>query len=76
MEIGGISYTEQNLFGLFIESGLEQSGSTARQTMKNGGMFMNEKNISDGHYDFSGDFIDDRFLLLRKGKKNYRIILK
>lgn len=75
-EIGGAKYQDQNLFGLFIESGLEQSWSTARQTMKNGGMYINEKNITDGYYDFSGDFIDGRFLLLRKGKKHYRIIMR
>lgn len=75
-EIGGIQYTDQNLFGMFIESGLEQSWGTARQTMSGGGMYINEQKIEDGHYDFSGDFIDDKFLLLRKGKKNFRIIRK
>jgi len=75
-EIGLLNYTDQNLFGMFIESGLEQSGWTARQTLANGWMFINEKKIDDGHYDFSGDFIDDRFLLIRKGKKNYRIVRK
>ena len=75
-EIGKISYTDQNLFGLFIDSGLEKSGSTTRQTMQNGWLFINEQQITDGHYDFSKDFIDDTFLLIRKGKKNYRIIIK
>lgn len=75
-EIGGIVYVDQNLFGLFIESELEKSGSTARQTLQWGGMFINEQKIDDGHYDFSNDFIDNRFLLIRKGKKNYRIIKK
>jgi len=75
-DIWGIKYIDQNLFGMFIESGLEQSGWTARQTLANGGMYINEQKITDGHYDFSDDFIDDRFLLLRKGKKNYRIIVK
>lgn len=75
-EIGGVDYNDQNLFGMFIESWLEGSGGTARQTLANGWMFVNEKKIEDGHYDFSWDFIDGRFLLIRKGKKNYRIIKK
>lgn len=75
-EIGGAEYTDQNLFGIFIESGLEKSGSTARQTLSGGGMYINEVKVTDGHYDFSGDFIDWKFLLLRKGKKNYKIIKK
>jgi len=44
--------------------------------MLNGGMFVNENNISDGHYDFRGDFIEEKFLLLRKGKKHYKIVRK
>ena len=75
-EIGMQEFSDQNLFGLFIDSWLESSGSTARQTMQNGGMFINEVQVTDGHYDFSQEFIAGRFLLLRKGKKNYRIILK
>jgi len=75
-DIWGVEYSEQNLFGLFIESWLEQSGGTARQTLWGGGMYINEVNITDGHYDFSDDFINWKFLLLRKGKKNYRIVKK
>ena len=75
-EIWVREFAWENLFGLFIQSGLEQSWGTARQTMLNGWMFINEKKIEDGHYDFSNDFIDNRFLLIRKGKKNYRIIIK
>jgi len=75
-EIGGIEFSDQNLFGLFIDSGLEQSGSSARQTLQNGGMFINGNKIEDGHYDFSWDFVDGKFLLIQKGKKNYKIIRK
>ncbi len=75
-DIWGISYQDQNLFGMFIESGLEQSGGTARQSLWNWALYVNEQKITDGHYDFSWDFIDDKFLLLRKGKKNYRLLVK
>jgi len=42
--------------------------------MSSGALSINEQKITDGHYDFSNDFIDEKFLLLRKGKKNYRIV--
>lgn len=74
--IGWCKYTGQNLFGLFVESGLETSNSTARQTLQNGGMFVNEVQIIDGKHDISSDFIGGKFLLLRKGKKSYKIIKK
>ncbi len=75
-EIGSVIYTDQNLFEMFIESGLENSGGTARQSLSNGALYINEQKITDGHYDFSSDLIDGKFLLLRKGKKNYRIVKK
>ena len=75
-EIGTILYSDQNLFELFIESGLEKSGGTTRQSMSSWALYINEQKLSDGQYDFSDDFIDGRFILLRKGKKNYRIIKK
>jgi tyrosyl-tRNA synthetase len=74
--IGGIEYTGQNLFELFVQSGLEQSNSTARQTLQNGGIFVNEIKIEDPKYDVTVSFINDKFLLLRKGKKSYKIIVK
>lgn len=74
--IGGIEYTGQNLFELFVQTGLEGSNSTARQTLQNGGMFVNEVQITDGKYEFSADWIDGKYLLLRKGKKSYKIVVK
>lgn len=75
-ELGGVEYTGQNLFELFVQSWLEASNSTARQTLQNGGMFVNEVQITDGKYDFSSDWIDGKYLLLRKGKKSYKIVVK
>ncbi len=75
-EIGTMQFTDQNLFGIFIGSGLEQSGTTARQTLAGWWLYINEKKIEDWHYDFSWDFINNNFMLLRKGKKSYRIITK
>jgi len=46
-----VNYTGQNLFELFVQSGLEASNSTARQTLQNGGMFVNEVKIEDPKYD-------------------------
>ena len=75
-EIGVLDYTDQNLFGLFIDTWLEKSGTTARQSISSGALFINEEEITDGHHDFSDDFVDRKFLLIRKGKKNYRIVIK
>ena len=75
-EIGWLIYSSQNLFELFIESRLEKSGGSARQSISSGALALNEQKITDTNYDFSNDFIHWKFLLIRKWKKNYRIILK
>ena len=75
-EIGVLDFRDQNLFELLIESGLEKSGGTARQSIKSGAIYVNEVKLEDANYDFSWDFIDGSFLLLRKGKKNYKLLRK
>ncbi|MDA9129219.1 tyrosine--tRNA ligase [Candidatus Gracilibacteria bacterium] len=75
-EIGVLEYADQNLFEMLIQSDLEKSGGTARQSIAAGAIYINEQKVIDSSYDFSGDFIENSFLLLRKGKKNYRIIRK
>jgi tyrosyl-tRNA synthetase len=41
-------------------------------------MYINEKKIEDARYDFSADFINGKFLVLKKGKKSpkYKIVIK
>lgn len=75
-EIWGITFKDQNLFELFIESGLEKSWGTTRQSLSSWALYINEEKITDSHYDFSNDFIEWKFLLLRKWKKNFRLIIK
>lgn len=69
-------YSEENLFEMIVNSGLEKSNSSARQTISSGWISINWKKIEDVKYDFSADFIDEKFLLLQKWKKNFRLILK
>lgn len=69
-------YSEENLFEMIVNSRLEKSNSSARQTISSGGISINWKKIEDVRYDFSSDFIDEKFLLLQKWKKNFRLILK
>jgi tyrosyl-tRNA synthetase len=44
--------------------------------LQSGWIFINEKKIEDTKYDFSSDFVNGKFLILRKGKKNYKIVIK
>ena len=72
----GINYSSESLFEMMVKSGLESSNSNARQTLTSGWLYINWQKIEDSKYDFSKDFINDKFLLLQKWKKNFRLILK
>ena len=66
----------ENLFEILVKSGLESSNSTARQSVSSGAIFINWQKISDFKYDFTSDFVNDKFLVLQKWKKNFKLILK
>ena len=72
----GFDYNGENFFEIIVKSGLETSNSNARQSVSSGAIHINENKITDAKYDFSNDFINNKFLLLQKGKKNFRLILK
>lgn len=72
----GFSYTDENLFTTIVNSWLAKSNSEARQAVQSWAININEEKITDFNHDFSGDFINDKVLLIRKGKKNFRIITK
>lgn len=72
----GVVYEWQNFFWTIVDSWLESSNSNARNSVKSGAVYINEQKIEDFNYDISSNFINNKFLLLRKGKKNFRLILK
>lgn len=72
----GFVYDNENLFETIVKSWLAKSNSEARQSVQSGSISINEQKISDFNYDFSHDFINNKVLLLWKGKKNFRIITR
>ncbi|MFK7779658.1 MAG: tyrosine--tRNA ligase [Candidatus Gracilibacteria bacterium] len=74
--MGGFKYNEENLFETIVKSLLAKSNTEARQAVQSGAIYINEEKISDFNYDFSDSFINNKVLLIRKGKKNFRIIKK
>lgn len=72
----GFEYSEENLFETIVKSGLSNSNSEARQAVKSWAIYINEEKIEDFNFEVEKDFIDGKVLLIRKGKKNFRIISK
>jgi len=72
----GLDYKGENLFEIIVEAGLSKSNSEARQAVKSWAISINEEKVLDFNHDFSESFINNKVLLLKKWKKNFRLILK
>lgn len=75
-ELGGFEYSNENFFETIVKSGLAKSNSEARQAVQSGAIYIGEDKVSDFQYDVSNAFLENGMLLIRKGKKNFRIIKK
>lgn len=69
-------YHAQNLFETMVQSGLATSNSDARKLLASWAISINEQKISDPHFDISSAFLHNDALLIQKGKKNLKLILK
>ena len=64
--------TSENLVDLLIELGAAQSKREAREFIKNGAVKINgEKNTSLEYQLEEKDFIDNQYIIIKRGKKNY-----
>ena len=72
----GFRYNWENLFETIVKSGLEKSNSNARNSIKSWAIYINEKKVEDFNLDVEKEFLKNWSLLLRKGKKNFRILIK
>ena len=59
---------------LLEESGVATSKGDARRSIEGGGIYLNNRRIESTDYRVTAeDAIEGRFLVLRKGKKNYHL---
>lgn len=60
---------------LLTESGFCKSKGEARRSIAEGGISINNQRVSDASASVTtGDLMDGRFLVLRRGKKNYHLV--
>ncbi len=75
-ELGWCEYGDESLFDMVVKAGLAKSNWEVRNAVKSGAIYINEQKVVDFKYDFSDDFINGKVLLVRKGKKNFWLVLK
>jgi tyrosyl-tRNA synthetase len=64
-----------SVLDLLQESGIVPSKGEARRTVEGGGIYINNRRITDAaHRIASTDAIENQFIVLRRGRKNYYLI--
>ncbi len=64
------------LLNLLRETGLTASNAEARRLVEQGGITVNDEKITDPAYTFTEENFKEGFIILRKGKKIFRKIVK
>lgn len=76
-ETGGcqVSGKEFKLIDMFTQSGLTESNGEAKKLVASGSLYCNEAKVTDIQYIIKKDDFINGTLLLRKGKKQYKLVL-
>jgi len=59
---------------LLVAAGLAKSKGEARRALAEGGIYLNNRRANDGALVTTADALDGRFVILRKGKRNYALV--
>lgn len=66
---------DTNIVDLLVEASVSPSKRQAREDVTNGAISINGEKVTDVTYTVTGtDRLDDQFMIVRRGKKNYRMI--
>ncbi|KGX93337.1 tyrosyl-tRNA synthase [Pontibacillus halophilus JSM 076056 = DSM 19796] len=66
---------EKGLIDLLVEAGISSSKRQAREDIQNGAIYINGEREQELTYSVSAeDRIDDKFIIIRRGKKKYTLI--
>jgi len=69
------AYENKNILDILVEIGLAKSRGEARRSLSDGGIYMNNERQSDPDRNVGiSDFLDGKFIVFRKGKKNYHVL--
>lgn len=63
------------ILNLALESGISKSNKETSRTMEQGGFYLNNCRINNNRSIEPSDFINNKFLALRKGKRDYHFII-
>jgi tyrosyl-tRNA synthetase len=56
------------------KTGIFKSNGEARRMLKDGGVSINKKKINDSYQVTDSDLLNNKYILIQKGKKNYFLV--
>ncbi len=63
------------LVDLLVTTGVAKSKGEARRSLREGGIYLNNQRVEDVNLEAgTSDLLEGRFIVLRKGKKNYTLV--
>lgn len=66
---------DKNIVDFIVDSGVSPSRRQAREDVTNGAISLNGERVTDTAYEVSAaDRLDDAFAIVRRGKKNYKMV--
>jgi tyrosyl-tRNA synthetase len=66
---------EKNIVDFIVDAGVSPSRRQAREDVTNGAISLNGERVTDTAYEVSAaDRLDDAFTIVRRGKKNYKMV--
>ncbi len=66
---------DKNIVDFIVDSGVSPSRRQAREDVTNGAISLNGERVMDTAYEVStADRLDDEFTIVRRGKKNYKMV--
>ena len=66
---------DKNIVDFIVDSGVSPSRRQAREDVTNGAISLNGERVTDTAYEVSAaDRLDDAFTIVRRGKKNYKMV--
>jgi tyrosyl-tRNA synthetase len=67
--------TDKNIIDFIVEAGVSSSKRQAREDVTNGAISLNGEKVTDlAHEVTAADRLDDAFTIVRRGKKNYKMV--
>ncbi|MFJ7934804.1 tyrosine--tRNA ligase [Sporosarcina sp. NPDC096371] len=66
---------DKNIVDFIVESGVSPSKRQAREDVTNGAISLNGERVTDTAYEVDAeDRLEDAFIIVRRGKKNYKMV--